>query len=65
MHYALDDANDVLIAYKQNGRWLTPDHGFTTLDPIVACLLLLLMLLCLLLSFCSCRHLAGDALRAG
>ncbi|WIA41019.1 hypothetical protein OEZ86_004657 [Tetradesmus obliquus] len=28
MHYALDDANDVLIAYKQNGRWLTPDHGF-------------------------------------
>lgn len=28
MHYAMDDANDVLIAYKQNGRWLTPDHGF-------------------------------------
>ncbi|GBF87848.1 nitrate reductase [Raphidocelis subcapitata] len=26
--YALDDSNDVLIAYKQNGRWLTPDHGF-------------------------------------
>jgi DMSO/TMAO reductase YedYZ molybdopterin-dependent catalytic subunit len=28
MHYALDDANDVLVAYKQNDRWLTPDHGF-------------------------------------
>ncbi|KAF8062729.1 hypothetical protein HT031_004059 [Scenedesmus sp. PABB004] len=28
LHYALDDANDVLVAYKQNGRWLTPDHGF-------------------------------------
>jgi DMSO/TMAO reductase YedYZ molybdopterin-dependent catalytic subunit len=28
MHYALDDANDVLVAYKQNHRWLTPDHGF-------------------------------------
>ncbi|KIZ05991.1 hypothetical protein MNEG_1964 [Monoraphidium neglectum] len=26
--YALDDSNDVLVAYKQNGRWLTPDHGF-------------------------------------
>ncbi|KAI8463380.1 MAG: nitrate reductase [Monoraphidium minutum] len=26
--YALDDTNDVIIAYKQNGRWLTPDHGF-------------------------------------
>jgi DMSO/TMAO reductase YedYZ molybdopterin-dependent catalytic subunit len=28
MHYALDDSNDVLVAYKQNHRWLTPDHGF-------------------------------------
>jgi nitrate reductase (NAD(P)H) len=26
--YALDAGNDVLIAYKQNGRWLLPDHGF-------------------------------------
>jgi nitrate reductase (NAD(P)H) len=25
---ALDPAADVLIAYKQNGRWLAPDHGF-------------------------------------
>jgi len=28
LHYALDDANDILVAYKQNHRWLTPDHGF-------------------------------------
>eukprot|EP00879_Flechtneria_rotunda_P030996 GHRR01033796.1.p1 GENE.GHRR01033796.1~~GHRR01033796.1.p1 ORF type:complete len:123 (-),score=33.30 GHRR01033796.1:15-383(-) len=28
LHYALDNANDVLVAYKQNHRWLTPDHGF-------------------------------------
>jgi len=28
LHYAMDDANDVLVAYKQNHRWLTPDHGF-------------------------------------
>ncbi len=28
LSYAMDPANDVLIAYKQNGRWLTPDHGF-------------------------------------
>lgn len=25
---AMDPANDVLIAYKQNGRLLTPDHGY-------------------------------------
>jgi nitrate reductase (NAD(P)H) len=25
---ALDPAADVLLAYKQNGRWLSPDHGF-------------------------------------
>lgn len=28
LSYALDPANDVLIAYKQNGRWLQPDHGY-------------------------------------
>lgn len=28
MSHAMDPANDVLLAYKQNGRWLTPDHGF-------------------------------------
>eukprot|EP01026_Neomeris_dumetosa_P019176 TRINITY_DN1769_c0_g1_i3.p1 TRINITY_DN1769_c0_g1~~TRINITY_DN1769_c0_g1_i3.p1 ORF type:complete len:466 (-),score=60.97 TRINITY_DN1769_c0_g1_i3:515-1912(-) len=26
--YAMDPANDVMIAYKQNGRHLHPDHGF-------------------------------------
>ncbi|GMH44148.1 hypothetical protein BSKO_12082 [Bryopsis sp. KO-2023] len=26
--HAVDPANDVIVAYKQNGRWLTPDHGF-------------------------------------
>ena len=26
--YALNPAHDVLVAYKQNGRWLAPDHGF-------------------------------------
>eukprot|EP00199_Chlamydomonas_sp_CCMP681_P001486 CAMPEP_0119101232 /NCGR_PEP_ID=MMETSP1180-20130426/336_1 /TAXON_ID=3052 ORGANISM="Chlamydomonas cf sp, Strain CCMP681" /NCGR_SAMPLE_ID=MMETSP1180 /ASSEMBLY_ACC=CAM_ASM_000741 /LENGTH=868 /DNA_ID=CAMNT_0007085319 /DNA_START=39 /DNA_END=2645 /DNA_ORIENTATION=+ len=25
---AMDPASDVIVAYKQNGRWLTPDHGF-------------------------------------
>ena len=25
---ASDPAQDVLLAYKQNNRWLTPDHGF-------------------------------------
>ncbi|CAD7697183.1 unnamed protein product [Ostreobium quekettii] len=25
---AMDPSNDILLAYKQNGRWLTPDHGF-------------------------------------
>lgn len=25
---ALDPANDILIAYRQNGRLLTPDHGY-------------------------------------
>ncbi|PNH10814.1 Nitrate reductase [NADH] [Tetrabaena socialis] len=25
---AMDPASDVIIAYKQNHRWLTPDHGF-------------------------------------
>lgn len=25
---AMDPACDVMLAYKQNGRWLTPDHGF-------------------------------------
>lgn len=28
MAHAMDPANDVMLAYKQNGRWLTPDHGF-------------------------------------
>ena len=27
-HYAMDPANDVLIAFKQNGQFLHPDHGF-------------------------------------
>eukprot|EP01025_Chloroclados_australasicus_P053972 TRINITY_DN6396_c0_g1_i1.p1 TRINITY_DN6396_c0_g1~~TRINITY_DN6396_c0_g1_i1.p1 ORF type:complete len:468 (-),score=51.80 TRINITY_DN6396_c0_g1_i1:460-1863(-) len=26
--YAMDPANDVMLAYKQNGRYLHPDHGF-------------------------------------
>ena len=26
--HALDPSNDVILAYKQNDRWLTPDHGF-------------------------------------
>lgn len=25
---SMDLASDVILAYKQNGRWLTPDHGF-------------------------------------
>lgn len=25
---AMDPAFDVILAYKQNGAWLTPDHGF-------------------------------------
>ena len=25
---AMDLASDVIVAYKQNDRWLTPDHGF-------------------------------------
>ncbi|GFR51547.1 hypothetical protein Agub_g13966, partial [Astrephomene gubernaculifera] len=25
---AMDPASDVILAYKQNHRWLTPDHGF-------------------------------------
>ena len=25
---AMDPAFDVILAYKQNGEWLTPDHGF-------------------------------------
>lgn len=25
---ALDPANDILVAYRQNGRLLTPDHGY-------------------------------------
>ncbi|KAJ9531496.1 hypothetical protein QJQ45_015040 [Haematococcus lacustris] len=25
---AMDLDSDIIIAYKQNGRWLTPDHGF-------------------------------------
>lgn len=24
----MDDGNDIIVAYKQNGRWLEPDHGF-------------------------------------
>nr|AGC97428.1 nitrate reductase [Dunaliella salina] len=28
MGKAMDPANDILIAYKQNGRWLNVDHGF-------------------------------------
>ena len=28
MAKALDPANDILIAYRQNGRLLTPDHGY-------------------------------------
>ena len=30
--YALNPAHDVLLAYKQNGRWLAPDHGFPVGD---------------------------------
>lgn len=26
--HAMDPANDVILAFKQSGRWLTPDHGF-------------------------------------
>ena len=26
--YAMNPANDVLVAYQHNGRYLTPDHGF-------------------------------------
>lgn len=26
--HAMDPANDVILAYKQNGRWLAPDHGY-------------------------------------
>lgn len=25
---AMDPAYDVILCYKQNGEWLTPDHGF-------------------------------------
>ena len=25
---AMDPASDVILAYKQNGRLLTPDHGY-------------------------------------
>ncbi|KAG1677417.1 hypothetical protein FOA52_001872 [Chlamydomonas sp. UWO 241] len=25
---AMDPASDVIVVYKQNDRWLTPDHGF-------------------------------------
>jgi nitrate reductase (NAD(P)H) len=28
LHRAMDPAYDVILAYKQNGRLLTPDHGF-------------------------------------
>lgn len=28
LEHAMNPANDVLIAFKQNGRWLTPDHGY-------------------------------------
>lgn len=28
LSHAMDPANDVILAFKQNGRWLTPDHGF-------------------------------------
>jgi len=28
MGWALDQERDVLLAFKQNGEWLTPDHGF-------------------------------------
>lgn len=28
IEYAADPANDILIAYRQNGELLTPDHGF-------------------------------------
>lgn len=28
LEYALNPAHDVLLAYKMNGRWLPPDHGF-------------------------------------
>ena len=27
-HKAMDPAGDVILAYKHNGRLLTPDHGF-------------------------------------
>lgn len=26
--YAMNPSNDVLLAFKQNERWLTPDHGY-------------------------------------
>ena len=28
LHRAMDPSYDVILAYKQNGRLLTPDHGF-------------------------------------
>lgn len=27
-HHAMDEGSDVLVAYKQNGQFLHPDHGF-------------------------------------
>lgn len=35
--HAADPANDVIVAYKQNGRWLTPDHGFPVRMVIPGC----------------------------
>lgn len=28
LRYAMDKANDVILAWSQNGKWLNPDHGF-------------------------------------
>ncbi len=28
INYAMDIANDIIIAFKQNGEYLTPDHGY-------------------------------------
>ena len=28
MHKCLEDGHDIIVAWKQNGKLLTPDHGF-------------------------------------
>jgi len=32
--WALDKKRDILLAYKQNGEWLLPDHGFPLRDVV-------------------------------